>query len=103
MGEMMQKYTAMCADGEIPSDYEFLLTVLGHGEMDNFGHQVPEPMLQKLRDALHIKSDKFGNVLMPALIVGWMLYTNKAGAAEEFDEQWFNQFEKHVGLPFYAS
>ncbi|MEM1201831.1 MAG: FAD-binding protein [Acidobacteriota bacterium] len=80
----MQQLSKLCADGTVPSDYEFMLTITGTGMMD----LIPEPVDEELRK-LDIKIDA---VPVPALIQMWLCFTNKGGEAEAFDDQWFESF-----------
>lgn len=99
--EVMQDYTTKCADGTIPSDYEFGLTITGAGQIDMIPMKVrqlmQDPLLADLEVQANMKHLEAND--SPGLIQIWMAYTNKGGANEEFDDQWFENFEKHVGPP----
>uniref|UniRef100_A0A7S4KE57 FAD-binding PCMH-type domain-containing protein n=1 Tax=Paramoeba aestuarina TaxID=180227 RepID=A0A7S4KE57_9EUKA len=89
--DTMQKISKMCASGEIPSDYEFMVTISGLG--------VADVMPLKVKTALNlIGLDEDGGVPIPALIFFWGIYTNKSGK-DEFDEKWFEMFAENVGKP----
>ena len=80
----MQQLSKLCADGTVPSDYEFMLTITGTGMMD----LIPDPLKNELR-----KVDiKINEVPVPALVQMWMCFTNKGGEKEAFDDQWFESF-----------
>jgi len=96
---VMQEYTVKCEDGTIPSDYEFGLTITGAGQIDMIPVHVQELMtelgdLEIKADMKHLESSESAGIIQM-----WMAYTNKGGAEEEFDEQWFDYFKKRVGEP----
>lgn len=80
----MEELTKLCADGTVPSDYEFMLTITGTGEMNI----IPEKVQKELKRLGHIADE----VPVPAMIQMWMCFTNKGGAEEQFDDQWFESF-----------
>mmetsp|Transcript_43823 Transcript_43823/g.61602 ORF Transcript_43823/g.61602 Transcript_43823/m.61602 type:complete len:551 (+) Transcript_43823:247-1899(+) len=83
--QQMQELTKKCADGTIPGDYEFMLTITGAGVMN----MMPE----KIAAALQVIGfDKDDEVPVPAMIQMWMCYTNKGGKAVQFNEEWFESF-----------
>ncbi len=102
----MAQLSQMCADGEVPSDYEFMLTITGTGKMDLLTEPVkdglralgilgdgdmdllPDPVKDELRELGHIVD----GILVPPLIQMWMCFTNKGGTGENFDDQWFESF-----------
>jgi hypothetical protein len=81
----MEQLSKLCADGTVPSDYEFMLTITGYGWMD----LLPDSMKSELSKL------GFGNDLsipVPPMIQMWMCFTNKGGLDEQFDDQWFESF-----------
>lgn len=84
----MQQLSKLCANGDVPSDYEFMLTITGTGEMN----LLPELVDKGLRELGHVNESFSGDILVPPLIQMWMCFTNKGGAAESFDDQWFESF-----------
>ena len=80
----MERLSKLCADGTIPSDYEFMLTITGTGLMN----LIPD----SIKDALGELGHLLDEVLVPPLIQMWMCYTNKGGESEAFDDQWFESF-----------
>lgn len=95
----MEELTRLCASGGVPSDYEFMLTVTGAGVMN----LLPDKVSEKLEE-LGLLGKKWREVLgipVPGLIQMWMCFTNKGGAAEEFNDQWFESFaaERYGGEP----
>lgn len=81
----MEELTKLCADGTVPSDYEFMLSITGYG----FVNLLPEWIENDL------KKLGFGDdsIPVPPVIQMWMCFTNKNGANEQFDDQWFKSFE----------
>jgi hypothetical protein len=90
----MQELSKLCASGQVPSDYEFMLTITGTGVMD----LLSEPLKEILEHVGHLGD----GIPVPPLIQMWMCYTNKGGAAANFDDQWFESFVKSVGRPIAA-
>jgi len=88
----MQDVAKKCADGTIPSDYEFMLNITGRGEM-NF---LSEPMKLELRKQEDIEIDE-NTKEMPPFIQMWMCFTNKEGEDDKFDDQWFKSFKEACG------
>jgi hypothetical protein len=84
----MAQLSKLCASGEIPSDYEFMLTITGTGMMN----LLPEPVKAGLRERGHIGEELAEGLLVPPLIQMWMCFTNKGGKDETFDDQWFESF-----------
>lgn len=83
----MAQLSKLCADGTIPSDYEFMLTITDSGMMN----LLPDGVKKWLkRHHYHIGDE----VPIPPLIQMWMCYTNKGGENEQFDDQWFESFTK---------
>jgi FAD binding domain/Berberine and berberine like len=81
----MEQLSKLCADGTVPSDYEFMLSITGYGWME----LLPDSMKSELRKL------GFGNDLsipVPPVIQMWMCFTNKGGLDEQFDDQWFESF-----------
>jgi hypothetical protein len=81
----MEQLSKLCADGTVPSDYEFMLTITGYGWMDLLSDSIKSE-LRKLG---------FGDDLsipVPPMIQLWMCFTNKGGQGEKFDDQWFESF-----------
>jgi hypothetical protein len=81
----MEQLSKLCADGTVPSDYEFMLSITGYGWMD----LLPDSMKSELRKL------GFGNDLsipVPPVIQMWVCFTNKGGLDEQFDDQWFESF-----------
>lgn len=93
----MEQLSKLCAVGTVRSDYEFMLTITGSGRMD----MLSDPMKGELKKLGRDEDDL--SVPMPALIQMWMCFTNKNGAGEEFDDQWFESFaaEDVGGEPFW--
>lgn len=81
----MEELTKLCADKTVPSDYEFMLSITGYG----FVNLLPEWIENDL------KKLGFGDdsLPVPPVIQMWMCFTNKDGANENFDDQWFKSFE----------
>ncbi len=154
----MAKLSKLCASGEIPSDYEFMLNITGTGKMDILPDNLKEIFrllrleeeevekrflsapaqdesmersvatsrnVDELEDPFEEELRKFGltatghqpdsslpqsralgiiddGVLVPPLIQMWMCFTNKGGASEPFDPQWFESFAtpEVCGEPF---
>lgn len=82
--EHLEKLTALCASGEIPSDYEFMLSITGFGFMKVFSNSSIK-FLRELENYLD-------GVPVPPMIQMWMCYTNKGGGSDAFDDQWFESF-----------
>jgi len=98
--KLMQEYNVKCANGEIPSDYEFMCTITGGGEM----HMFPDPTEKEMIELMQADQWAFHRKLMPPIIQMWMCYTNKAGEDEQFDEQYFQEFEERVPKkPFWCN
>jgi hypothetical protein len=94
----MEQLSKLCADGTVPSDYEFMLTITGYGWID----WLPDSIKSELRKL------GFGDDLSipaPPLIQLWMCFTNKGGLSEKFDDQWFESFtaEDVCGDPLVAA
>jgi len=81
----MEELTKLCADGTVPCDYEFMLSITGFG----FVNLLPEWIENDL------KKLGFGDdsLPVPPVIQMWMCFTNKKGANDKFDDQWFKSFE----------
>ena len=109
--ENMQRLSKLCADGTVPGDYEFMLTITGTGEMNLLPSLVKEGFDKLDKDE---KSKLFGTIekyiakevshldkdlLVPPLIQMWMCYTNKGGPSVAFDDQWFESFAQTVDEP----
>jgi FAD/FMN-containing dehydrogenase len=91
----MEDLSKQCADGTVPSDYEFMLSITGYGWMN----LLSEPMKMEL------STRGFSEGLpvpVPPLIQMWMCFTNKGGPNEVFDDQWFESFVADVGTPLVA-
>ncbi len=84
----MEELSKLCADGTVPSDYEFMLTITGTGRMNI----LPERVKEGLREFGHIGEELAEGVIVPPLIQMWMCFTNKGGKDEEFNDQWFESF-----------
>lgn len=93
----MAQLSKLCADGTVPSDYEFMLNITGYGWM-NVLSESTKTELNKLRANSDLP------VPVPPLIQVWMCFTNKGGPNEEFDDQWFESFtaEDVCGTPLVA-
>jgi FAD/FMN-containing dehydrogenase len=93
----MEQLSKLCADGTVPSDYEFMLNITGYGWM-NVLSESTKTELNKLRANADLP------LPVPPLIQVWMCFTNKGGQAEEFDDQWFESFaaEDVCGEPLVA-
>ena len=81
----MEQLSKLCANGTVPSDYEFMLSITGYGWVD----LLPDSMKSELSKL------GFGNDLsipVPPVIQMWMCFTNKGGLDEPFDDQWFESF-----------
>ena len=85
--ELMQEYSDKCTKGEIPSDYNFGVTINGTGGMHLLNKPTAEAMIK-------LEHTTDSNLMVPALIQVWMLYSNNGGASKEFDDQWFEGFAK---------
>ncbi|MBL4689721.1 MAG: FAD-binding oxidoreductase [Nannocystaceae bacterium] len=96
----MQRFSKKCASGEIPSDYEFMCNITGLGMMN----VLPEKVKEELAKLGVIGKELSEEVPVPPLIQLWMCFTNKGGASETFDDQWFEAFaSKEVcGTPIVA-
>lgn len=96
----MEELSRKCASGEVPSDYEFMLTITGAGRMNI----LPEPVKKGLSDLGKLGKEAAEGIPVPALIQMWMCYTNKGGKTEKFDDQWFESFadEDAGGGPLFA-
>ena len=90
----MEELSKLCADGTVPSDYEFMLTITGYGSMNVLSDPIKAEI--NLRASLTAASDGI-SLPMPAMIQMWMCFTNKLGA--KFDDQWFESFVSAVGAP----
>jgi FAD/FMN-containing dehydrogenase len=95
----MEELSKLCANGTVPSDYEFMLTITGYGWMN----VLSEPIKAEITARASLTATRDG-VSLPALpmIQMWMCFTNKGGANEKFDDQWFESFVSSVGTPFVA-
>lgn len=82
----MGQLSKLCADGTVPPDYEFMLTITGTGWIN----WVSESMRSELIKLGHISDDRDAPV--PPMIQMWMCYTNKGGKDKKFDDQWFESF-----------
>lgn len=81
----MEQLSKLCADGTVPSDYEFMLTITGYG----WANLLPDSIQSEL------KKLGFGDDLsipVPPAIQMWMCFTNKGGRNEKFDDRWFESF-----------
>jgi hypothetical protein len=102
----MEQLSKLCADGTVPSDYEFMLTITGWAWKDLFSEPVKNELekpsiqieLERLRIQHQRKLAKLGDsdlsfqFPIPPMIQMWMCFTNKGGASEKFDDQWFESF-----------
>ncbi len=84
----MQELSKLCAAGEVPSDYEFMLTITGLGIMNI----LPERVKEGLRELGQLGDELAEGIVVPPLIQMWMCFTNKGGRDETFDDQWFESF-----------
>jgi hypothetical protein len=93
----MEQLSKLCADGTVPSDYEFMLSITGYG----FMNVLPESIENELKK-LGFCDD---SIPVPPLIQLWMCFTNKGGLDENFDDQWFKSFtaEDVCGEPLVAN
>ncbi|MFT5548120.1 MAG: hypothetical protein ACI9CO_000032 [Candidatus Azotimanducaceae bacterium] len=93
---MMEKLSKLCAKGDIPTDYEFMLSITGAG----FMNVLSENVKQELQALGYLRED----IPVPAVIQMWMCYTNKEGVEKEFDDNWFDLFthEDVCGEPIIA-
>jgi hypothetical protein len=82
----MEQFSKLCATGDIPTDYEFMLSITGAGFMNLLSEQEKT----ELKD-LGIPLD---DIPVPAMIQMWMCFTNKQGEHEEFNDSWFESFTK---------
>jgi FAD/FMN-containing dehydrogenase len=82
----MAELSKLCANGAVPSDYEFMLSITGFG----FMNLLPE-WIEKALQELGFGDD---SIPIPPLIQMWMCFTNKDGKDKEFDDQWFESFAK---------
>jgi len=96
----MEQLSKLCANGDIPSDYEFMLTITGTGRMN----LLPEPVKAGLKELGHVGEEMAEGVLVPPLIQMWMCFTNKGGKAETLNDKWFESFveEDAGGCPIFA-
>ncbi len=94
--QRMEQLTQLCAQGSIPSDYEFMLTITGTGIMDLFSDPASVELKELGFEGIELP--------VPAMIQMWMCFTNKGGAAEPFDDQWFESFtqEDVCGEPLFG-
>ena len=107
----MQELSKLCADGTIPSDYEFMLTVTGLGKMEMLPISVKDDLkrlgitnikaiaklLEEVKDALKERGILGEGIWVPPMINMWMCFTNKGGAQEQFNDRWFESFaSEHV-------
>lgn len=92
----MEQLSKLCATGDIPTDYEFMLSITGAGFMNLLSEQEQ----RELKD-LGIPLD---DIPVPAMIQMWMCFTNKQGEHEEFNDSWFESFTKEdsCGSPLIA-
>jgi hypothetical protein len=97
--QRMEELSKLCANGTVPSDYEFMLTITGYGWMNMLSEPIKADI--NLRASLTAAADGI-SLPVPPLIQMWMCFTNKGGAHEKFDEQWFESFVKDVGTPLVA-
>ena len=102
----MEQLSKLCADSKVPSDYEFMLTITGWAWKDVFSepvkNELEKPSIKIELDKLRIQhqrklkklvsSDLSFPVPIPPMIQMWMCFTNKGGANEQFDDQWFESF-----------
>ena len=95
----MEQLSKRCADGTVPSDYEFMLTITGTGRMNI----LPERVKDGLRELGKLGKELAEGVTVPPLIQMWMCFTNKGGKDEAFDDQWFESFaaEDVCGEPIF--
>lgn len=104
----MQELSKLCADGTVPSDYEFMLTITGWASIDLFSDPVKNE-LQKPSIKIALEKHSLEHRLewealghpdlsiwfpIPPMIQMWMCFTNKGGVNEKFDDQWFESFAK---------
>ncbi len=80
----MAELSKLCANGTVPSDYEFMLSITGAG----FMNVLPE-WIEKFLQEMGFGD---GSLPIPALIQMWMCFTNKH--KKDFDDQWFKSFAK---------
>jgi hypothetical protein len=92
----MEELSKLCADGTVPCDYEFMLSITGCGWMNVLSEPIKAEI--NLRASLTAARDGF-SLPVPHLIQMWMCFTNKKGADEKFDDQWFESFVTEVGTP----
>ena len=94
----MAELSKLCANanGPVPSDYEFMLSITGFG----FMNLLPE-WIEKALQELGFGDD---SIPIPPLIHMWMCFTNKGGKNVKFDDQWFESFtaEDVCGEPLLA-
>lgn len=92
----MEQLSKLCAAGNIPTDYEFMLSITGIGVMNLLSEQV----INELKYLGKLLSD----MPVPAVIQMWMCFTNKQGEHEEFNDSWFESFanEDICGSPMIA-
>lgn len=92
----MEELSKLCADGTVPPDYEFMLSITGYGWID-WMSDTTKGELRKLGADL--------SVPVPPLIMLWMCFTNKGGSDEKFDSRWFESFaaDNVGGEPLWAT
>jgi hypothetical protein len=91
----MEELSKLCADGTVPSDYEFMLTITGYGWMNVLSDLMKSELdTQGIRDGIPFP-------VLP-MIQMWMCFTNKGGPDEKFNDTWFESFVKDVGYPLVA-
>ena len=97
----MEQLSKLCADGTVPSDYEFMLTITGTGRMNI----LPEQVKEGLSELGHLGEELAEGVIVPPLIQMWMCFTNKGGKDQAFDDQWFESFtaEDVCGEPVFPA
>ncbi len=115
----MEQLSKLCADGTVPSDYEFMLTITGWSSIDLFSDPVKSELqkpsikieLEKLTREHRLEWEKLEHpdlsiwFPIPPMIQMWMCFTNnKGGASEKFDDQWFESFTREdvCGEPLFA-
>jgi len=97
----MEELSKLCANGRIPADYEFMLTITGYGWMNVFSEAIQTEMtMRAARDG--VRAHDGISLPVPPMIQMWMCFTNKGGPNEQFDDQWFESFVSAVGTPLVA-
>jgi len=92
----MEELSKLCADGTVPPDYEFMLSITGCGWMN----VLSEPIKEEINQQASLTEARDGlSFPVPHLIQMWMCFTNKKGADDQFDNQWFESFASKVGSP----